>query len=240
MNPGDRGFTLLGKIDLDVLSDVLRAVRLTGAIYFDVHACHPWVAETPPISSIGANVMPEFEHVIAFHIMLDGWCWAQLADESQPADATRQRRLPFSSCGAIRISCPPSPGRDQRPIMDIYYRPKDRPLPFVLNEFGGQGEKSRFVCGYLGFDSRPFNPVLGALPSMLHVKSSSVGGQLTHDLIRVALKESEKPARRQRDDPLEVERSHVPAGGTRIRRCIARRNPPDGWQRFATDMSARR
>ena len=36
---------------MDVLSDVLRAVRLTGAIYFDVHACHPWVAETPPISS---------------------------------------------------------------------------------------------------------------------------------------------------------------------------------------------
>ena len=69
---------------MDVLSDVLNAVRLTGAVYFDVRARCPWVAETPATSRICQRVMPEFEHVIAFHIMLDGWCWAQLADESQP------------------------------------------------------------------------------------------------------------------------------------------------------------
>ena len=33
---------------MDALSDVLRAVRLTGAIFFDVQASEPWVAETPP------------------------------------------------------------------------------------------------------------------------------------------------------------------------------------------------
>ena len=70
---------------MDVLSDVLRAVRLTGAIYFDVNARAPWIAESPPASAICTNVMPDFEHVIAFHIMLDGWCWAQLADQSKPA-----------------------------------------------------------------------------------------------------------------------------------------------------------
>src|SRR3546814_951780 len=37
---------------LDVLSDVLRAVRLTGAIYFDIHAHAPWVAESPPVETI--------------------------------------------------------------------------------------------------------------------------------------------------------------------------------------------
>ena len=33
---------------MDTLSDVLRAVRLTGAIFFDIKASEPWVAETPP------------------------------------------------------------------------------------------------------------------------------------------------------------------------------------------------
>ena len=70
---------------MDVVSDVLRAVRLTGAIYFDVTARTPWVAETPAVSNICANVMPEFEHVVAFHIMMDGACWAQVADLSEPA-----------------------------------------------------------------------------------------------------------------------------------------------------------
>ena len=34
----------------DVLSDVLRAVRLTGAVYFDFELSSPWVAEAPPSS----------------------------------------------------------------------------------------------------------------------------------------------------------------------------------------------
>ena len=130
MAPDERGrhagVSPKGKIGLDVLSDVLRAVRLTGAIYFDVHACHPWVAETPPISSIGANVMPDFEHVIAFHLMLDGWCWAQLADESQPPIRLENGRRRYLRAWRCRISCPPSPESDLRPNMEIYYRPKDR------------------------------------------------------------------------------------------------------------------
>lgn len=32
---------------MDALSDVLRAVRLTGAVFFDVRASEPWVAESP-------------------------------------------------------------------------------------------------------------------------------------------------------------------------------------------------
>src|SRR3546814_5595699 len=72
-------------LGLDVLSDVLRAVRLTGAIYFDIHAHAPWVAESPPVAAICGSVMPDFEHVICFHILMEGACWAQLADESLPA-----------------------------------------------------------------------------------------------------------------------------------------------------------
>ena len=40
------------KSEMDVLSDVLRAVRLTGAIFFDVEARVPWVAHTHPPSKI--------------------------------------------------------------------------------------------------------------------------------------------------------------------------------------------
>jgi len=35
------------EVFMDALSDVLRAVRLSGAFFFDVNACGPWVAETP-------------------------------------------------------------------------------------------------------------------------------------------------------------------------------------------------
>lgn len=174
---------------MDVLSDVLRAVRLTGAVYFEVSARGPWVAETPPASRICAKVMPEFEHVISFHIMLDGWCWAQLADESEPPvrmDAGDAVIFVGGEGHYMGTEC----GKRAEPNLDLYYRPADRALPFVLNEIGGSGEPARFVCGYLGCDARPYNPLLGALPRMLHVKCTSEAGDLTCKLIRVALQES--------------------------------------------------
>ena len=159
---------------MDVLADVLRAVRLTGAIYFDVHARAPWIGETPLISSICAKVMPEFEHVISFHIMLDGGCWAQLGDESQPAIRLEEGDAVIFAHGDGHVMSS-EPGQRSTPNIDMYYRPNDRALPFVLRELGGTGEKSRFVCGYLGCDARPFNPLLDALPRQLHVRGSSTG-----------------------------------------------------------------
>ena len=32
----------------DALSDVFRAVRLTGAVFFNIDVRNPWVAEAPP------------------------------------------------------------------------------------------------------------------------------------------------------------------------------------------------
>lgn len=177
---------------MDVLSDVLRAVRLTGAVYFDVNARRQWIAETPAVSRICANVMPEFEHVISFHIMLDDWCWAQVADETLPAIKLEAGDAVLFVNGDAHYMTTEQ-GKRATPDLNLYYRPTDRALPFVLRELGGAGEKSRFVCGYIGCDARPFNPILGELPRMMHVKRSSVGGQLTHDLIRMALVETEAP-----------------------------------------------
>lgn len=177
---------------MDVLSEVLRSVRLTGAVYFDVRARAPWVAETPPASAICAQVMPGFEHVISFHIMLDGWCWAQLDDESGPAVRMDAGDAVIFVGGAGHFMGTEQ-GRRAAPDLGLYVRPNDRQLPFVLDEIGGGGEPARFVCGYLGCNARPFNPLLDALPRLLHVRRSTLGGQLTHDLIRVALEEGERP-----------------------------------------------
>lgn len=177
---------------MDVLSDVLRAVRLTGAVYFDVKAREPFVAETPATSNICARVMPESEHAIAFHIMLEGQCWAQLPDDSQPAVKLEKGDAVIFPEGTGH-TLTTELGQRTEPMMDMYYKPNDQVLPFRVTEFGGDGAPARFVCGYLGCDARPFNPILDALPRMLHVRASSLGGALTHDLIRVALDEHENP-----------------------------------------------
>ena len=52
----------------DTLSDVLRAVRLTGAVFFAVDASAPWVAEAPAARELGPYIMPGVEHVIEYHV----------------------------------------------------------------------------------------------------------------------------------------------------------------------------
>ncbi len=177
---------------MDVLSDVLREVRLTGVVYFDVHAGAPWVATTPGASSICAGVMPEFDHVIGFHIVLDGRGWAQLADSPQPAICLDAGDAVIIA-GGHGHSMSSEPGKHVAPNLELYRRPASGTLPFVLHEFGGGGEKTRFVCGFLGCDARPYNPVLEALPPLLHVRRSSAAGVLTFDLMRIALEESRQP-----------------------------------------------
>ncbi len=61
---------------MDALSDVLRTVRLTGAIFFDVHASAPWAAETPAGDTIVGAMFPGSVDVVRRYI------------ETLPADRT--------------------------------------------------------------------------------------------------------------------------------------------------------
>ena len=175
---------------MDVLSEVLRGVRLTGAVYFDVHGRCPFVGTTPGGEDL-ARVMPEAERIIAFHIMIDGACWAFIENESEPP-------LRIESGDAILIPhadvhvLASEPSMSAEPRYDLYHRPNDQVLPIALTELEGDGERFNFVCGYLGCDVRPFNPILNALPRMLHLGSTNSGRDFTHDLIRAALSEREK------------------------------------------------
>ncbi|HUC43069.1 MAG TPA: cupin domain-containing protein, partial [Candidatus Sulfotelmatobacter sp.] len=66
----------------DTLSDVLRTVRLRGAVFYYIDGSPPWVAEAPPAREIIPGIMPGAEHMIEFHGVVEGSCWAGIAGES--------------------------------------------------------------------------------------------------------------------------------------------------------------
>jgi hypothetical protein len=63
------------RMKADVLSDVLRAVRLTGAVYFDFELSSPWVVAAPPSREIVGKVMPGAQRVIEYHLIARGTGW---------------------------------------------------------------------------------------------------------------------------------------------------------------------
>ena len=174
---------------MDVVSEVLRAVRLTGALYFEVSAARPWVAVTPSMKQIGATMMPGAGHVIPFHIMVAGRGWAMPEDGSMPpafVDSGDIVMFPFGESHVI--SSDETSWHGSAPDASFFAAAAASDQPFTLLRIGADGERAELVCGYLGCDASPFNPLLGALPRMLVVKDRGTSA-LMKELLRAAIDE---------------------------------------------------
>ena len=68
-------------MNADVLSDLLKTVRLTGAAFFDIVATAPWVA-APPREMILPSILPGADHLIAYHVVTDGRCVTTLIGDA--------------------------------------------------------------------------------------------------------------------------------------------------------------
>jgi AraC-like DNA-binding protein len=176
---------------VDVLSDVLRAVRLTGAVFFHNEAHSPWVASSPCSAAI-TTVMPGAEHIISFHSLLSGECWAEIPDGATPPAHLRAGDIVIFPMGDANVLSS-SPGMRGEVNLSIYNRPTNRalPVPYVLNQDASGHETCHFVCGYFGCDARPFNPLLDALPRMFLAQVSAASQHWLSNLIQVATEESE-------------------------------------------------
>jgi AraC-like DNA-binding protein len=171
---------------MDALSDVLRAVRLSGAFFFDVHARAPWVAETPLGRSVVNSMFPGSDHLISYHLLMEGSCWLEIEGE-QPIrmEAGDIVVLPHGDTHVLATEI----GMRKSPQMSLYRRPESGNfMPARIQVGSDTGEPAHFVCGFLGCDSRPYNPLLTSLPRMIHVRNQA-GGALG-EYFRFALAES--------------------------------------------------
>lgn len=177
---------------MDALSDVLRAVRLTGAVFFDVQAADPWVAEAPPANTIVGAIFPGAEHLISYHVVTHGACWGGLVGEP-PIRLEAGDIIVFPHGDAHTMSS--EPGMRETPDVTRYRRPVDGQLPFSIT-IGGRADAAttpaeHVVCGFLGCDARPFNPLIAALPRVLRVRDTE-GGAIGA-FVRMAMAESRHP-----------------------------------------------
>ena len=173
---------------MDLLSDVLRAVRLKGAIFFDVHASDPWAAETPPGSQIVGRMFPAAEHLISYHAITRGSCWACVGREPPLRLAAGDVVvIPHGDAHVLSTT----PGMHGTPDLERYRAPSELELPVSISMGNGTSESAGFVCGFLGCDVRPYNPLLGSLPRVFKVSDQLDGALGAY--VQIALAESKKP-----------------------------------------------
>ena len=249
----------------DTLSDLLRSVRVRGAVFYYVSCRDQWSAEAPPAREIAEAVLPGCEHVMEYHMIAKGSGWAAL--EGRPPIRLDTGDIVIFPQGDPHVLSS-APGIEPlRRTADWVFatRNEAKPMPIAYHhgvvEAGAPlpAEEAAMVavCGFLGCDLKPFNPLVAALPRVLHLPAGRSGEWVVR-VIEQAVVESCSP-RPGGDAVLERlagvidaprARGGVPGGGGGRGCCrsippaaISMRCPrmrPAGWRGCGTGLSARR
>jgi AraC-like DNA-binding protein len=152
---------------MDPLSDVLRVIRLDGAFFYTVEAADPWSVEVAAARQLSPRIMPTAEHLISYHILIEGHCYGGLSGEDQvelgPGDV-----IVFPHGNAHLMSS----ARGVKTGPDVLgTAPARYPHTVLLGDGGARA--ASLVCGFLGCDLRPFNPLLASLPRRMHMRAMS-------------------------------------------------------------------
>jgi AraC-like DNA-binding protein len=174
----------------DTLSELLRAVRLTGAVFFDVRASSPWVEQAQSGPNIASRVLPGVEHVISYHAVTHGSCWAGVVGAPLVRLETGDVIVFPHGDPHVLASDPRLRSAGPNPAEGYARRPAEH-LPRTVNTGGGGPDRTHLVCGFLGCDVHPFNPLVAALPRCIVARDrpGDHEGWLA-PLVRLALSES--------------------------------------------------
>ena len=157
---------------------------------FLVEASTPWVSWAPQTESFQRLVLPAAQHLISFHIVTRGSCWAGLA--GQPPERLEAGDVVVIPHGdAYYLADPPGadPTYGFEEALTFFRRMEAGELPSTVFEGGIGPPTAQFICGFLGCDLRPFNPMLKSLPRLLSVRHITETSDGLPHLIAFAVKE---------------------------------------------------
>jgi AraC family transcriptional regulator, alkane utilization regulator len=161
---------------MDALSEVLGAIRLTGAVFLEMELRSQWSYLTAPARKIADVLMPDADHVIPYHLVTEGTCYARLLDEA-PIEVRTGDLILFPAGDRHLLAAASESALRLKPI-DITGESLDQLLKrgeIAAFRNGRVGTTTRIVCGFLACDRRLAEPILLSLPRLLRVSMPDGG-----------------------------------------------------------------
>jgi len=171
---------------MDLLSDVLKVVRLDSAIYFNAEFSEPWCLRTPESRRVAPILKPGAEHVIIYHLLCDGRAYVHL-DGGEHVSLRAGDVVTFPHGDAHVLGSGPR----MEPVDAAAALPGflARGLEVVRN--GGGGPTAHFICGFLACDPRLSQSFLGGLPALIKVNiRDDASGQWLENSLKFSVSEA--------------------------------------------------
>ena len=184
----------------DTLSDLLRSVRLRGAVFFYVSLRDRWSAEASTAQEIAEAVMPGCEHAMEYHMVAKGEGWAAVSG-LPPVRLAVGDIVMFPQGDRHVISSAPGLEPNRREPEWVFARRNDpKPLPISIRHGVVDDQTSMpikdadavLVCGFLGCDLKPFNPLIAALPRILHLPAARAGDWVARVIDQAVVESNER------------------------------------------------
>lgn len=172
---------------VDALSDALRVLRLTGAVFIDSEFTAPWCVHSQSHDPGSPVSGPD---IVFFHVLTEGRCKARLLGGGETLD--------FAAGDLVMLP------RDDPHLLGSDLRLTPTPADTLVQpaasgelmriKHGGDGEKTRLICGFLRCDERLCGPMLDSLPRLLRVPlGDEAGAAWLRSLLHAGTRESSAP-----------------------------------------------
>ncbi|HKW96974.1 MAG TPA: AraC family transcriptional regulator [Bryobacteraceae bacterium] len=174
---------------MDVLSEVLRTVRLRGAVFFNGEFSAPWCFRSAASAEAAPSLFPllgasqpgagESGRLVIFHFLTEGRAYAHLsAGEHEPLSAGDIVIIPHGDVHFLGNGSP------EKPVDSFVVFADHLAKGLKAARYGGGGEITRFVCGFMACEPRLSDVFLAGLPPILkvHIAHEPSGQWLAHSI----------------------------------------------------------
>jgi AraC-like DNA-binding protein len=149
---------------MDVLSEVLKVIRLEGALFFNVEFTAPWSVRAHTWQALACHFAPGAEHIIIYHLVTAGRASVRLdSGEQITLSAGDLVMIPQSESHIVEN------GRPTKTLDNAEEMASALKQGLKLWRIGGGGELTRIVCGYMACDPQLARGFLNALPPVFKI-----------------------------------------------------------------------
>jgi len=169
---------------MDVLSEMPKSVRLDGGVFFNGEFSAPWCAREPDSCTMASYLSSQSKHVIIFHLITEGRGYARMEQDGRPVPFAAGDIVMFPQGDAhLMGNGPPvTPVDSAKQLQQVLAEGR------LLSQFGGGGELTKLICGYLTCDPQLSQIFLAGLPSIIKINiRDNASGQWLENSLRFSV-----------------------------------------------------
>ncbi len=160
---------------MDLLSDILSSLKLSGTLYFRTSFTSPWSVK-----------VPAFENVSRFHFAHKGRCLVRIDPQAPPVHLEQGDLVIIPRGAAHTLYCDPETENLAVTLDRVVEQSGFTGKGALIYGEPGSHHETQLVCGHFSFDANASHLLLDALPDHIHIENyGEAAGRWMESTLRV-------------------------------------------------------